>query len=109
METWRQPDRLGLIGRALRERAPVVVGDVLAEPDYRPTDETRAVRSEVCIPLWAGGRLWGVLDIEEEESNAFGEDEVRAADGRGRPAGRRRCTSWTCPRAWANQDPSRIP
>jgi len=77
METWRQSDRLGLIGRALRERAPVVVGDVLAEPDYRPTDETRAVRSEVCIPLWAGGRLWGVLDIEEEESNAFGEDEVR--------------------------------
>ena len=93
METWRQPDRLGLIGRALRERAPVVVGDVLAEPDYRPTDETRAVRSEVCIPLWAGGRLWGVLDIEEEESERLRRGRGAPADGRGRPAGRRRCTS----------------
>ena len=77
METWRQPARLGLIGRALRERAPVVVGDVLAEPDYRPRHETRGVRSEMCIPLWTGDQLWGVLDIEDEHPNAFGEDEVR--------------------------------
>jgi GAF domain-containing protein len=54
-----------------------VVGDVLAEPDYRLTDETRSVRSEACIPVWAGDRLWGVLDVEEEQPSAFGEDEVR--------------------------------
>ncbi len=77
LETWRESARLGLIGRALREREPVVVGDVLAEPDYRPTDETRAVRSEASIPLWAGERLWGVLDVEDEHPNAFGDDEVR--------------------------------
>lgn len=77
METWRQSARLGLIGRALRERMPVVIGDVLAEPDYRPTDETWAVRSEACIPVWVGNRLWGVLDVEDEQPDAFGEDEVR--------------------------------
>jgi diguanylate cyclase (GGDEF)-like protein len=77
MDTWRQSARLGLIGRALRERAPVIAGDVLAEPDYRPTEETRNVRSEACIPLWAGDRLWGVLDAEDEQPSAFGEDEVR--------------------------------
>ncbi len=31
----------------------------------------------MCIPLWAGGSPWGVLDVEEEQTNAFGEDEVR--------------------------------
>ncbi|HYI36135.1 MAG TPA: diguanylate cyclase [Thermoleophilaceae bacterium] len=77
MATWRQSARLGLIGRALRERAPVVVGDVTAEPDYRLTDVTRTIRSEVCIPLWAGDRLWGVLDIEDDNPHAFGEEEVR--------------------------------
>jgi len=77
LESWRQSARLGLIGRAVRQRAPVIVGDVRAEPDYRMTDETRAVRSEVCMPLWTGDKLWGVLDVEDEQANAFGEDEVR--------------------------------
>ncbi len=76
-EIWRQSANVGLIGRALRERGPVVVGDVLAEPDYRQIDSGHSIRSEACIPLWAGDRTWGAIDLEDEQPDAFGEDEVR--------------------------------
>ena len=76
-QSWRQAAGVGLIGRALRERGPVMVGDVLAEPDYRPTAVTRSVRSELCIPLRTGNRMWGAVDIQDERPDAFGEDDVR--------------------------------
>ena len=49
---WRQPFGHGLIGRCLRTRRPVCVGDVYAQPEYHPTPETesralRAVRPAV--------------------------------------------------------------
>ena len=74
---WSQPAGLGLIGRSLRDRAVVVVGDVRREPDYRPTSETPDIRSELCAPLWAGDDLWGVIDIEDASLNAFDEDDAR--------------------------------
>ncbi len=74
---WCQPREVGLIGRCLREGRPVVTGDVLAEPDYLPTPETVAVRSELIVPLYVAGELWGVLNVEELEVDAFHEDDVR--------------------------------
>jgi diguanylate cyclase (GGDEF)-like protein len=74
---WSQPRSAGLIGRCLRERSPVVSGDVKAEPDYRATDETFDTRSELVAPIWVGDELWGALNVEEVEQNAFDEDDVR--------------------------------
>ncbi len=74
---WSQPAGLGLTGRALRDRAVVVVGDVRREPDYRPTTETPDSRSELCAPLWTGGDLWGVIDIQDSRLDAFDEDDAR--------------------------------
>lgn len=73
---WRQSANVGLVGRALRERSVVIVGDVLAEPDYRPIDESGAVRSELCVPLWCGDELWGILDIEDHRPDAFDADDA---------------------------------
>jgi putative nucleotidyltransferase with HDIG domain len=73
---WRQPAGLGLVGRALREREVVLVGDVRAEPDYRETRETHAVRAELCAPLWAGDHLWGAVNLEDTRPNAFDEDDA---------------------------------
>jgi diguanylate cyclase (GGDEF)-like protein len=75
--SWSQPREVGLIGRCLRERRPVLVGDVYADPDYTPTPETLAVRSELIVPLLVAGELWGVINVEELELDAFDEDDLR--------------------------------
>jgi diguanylate cyclase (GGDEF)-like protein len=77
---WRQPRELGLIGRCLRTRRSVLVNDVQAAADYNATAETTAVGSELVVPLWVGGELWGVLNVEELEPGAFDEDDVRLVE-----------------------------
>jgi diguanylate cyclase (GGDEF)-like protein len=77
---WSQPRDAGLIGRCLRERRAVVCGNVAADPEYRATDETEAVQSELVVPLVVGGRLWGAINIEEVARDAFDEDDVRAVE-----------------------------
>jgi len=71
------PRAAGVIGRCLRERRPVIVGDVRDEPDYVAKPETADVRSELVVPLWVGDELWGAIDIEEERADAFDDDDAR--------------------------------
>jgi diguanylate cyclase (GGDEF)-like protein len=79
-QRWSQPREAGLIGRCLRIRRGVVANDVHAEPDYRPTGETLAVRSELVVPLWVGDELWGVINLEETRPNAFDDDDLRLVE-----------------------------
>lgn len=79
-QSWCQPRDAGLIGRCLRERRPVMSGDVRSEPEYKSTSETVEVRSELVVPLIVGRELWGALNIEEIEPNAFDEDDVRVVE-----------------------------
>ena len=74
---WSQPAGLGLMGRAMREREVVVVGDVKHEPDYRLTPETSDTRSEICAPLWVGNQPWGGIDLHDSRRDAFDEDDAR--------------------------------
>ena len=74
---WSQPVESGLIGRCVRERRPVTSGDVRGEPDYRLVPFMVDVRSELCVPIWAGDRVWGAIDIEEVQPDAFDEDDAR--------------------------------
>ena len=76
-ERWSQPRQAGLIGRCLRQRRPVVSGNVYAEPDYRPAPDAGDVLSELVVPVWVAGKLWGVINVEEERPNAFDEEDVR--------------------------------
>lgn len=68
----------GVIGRALRLRAPQVVGDVARDPDYHP--DVPGTRSEMAIPLLEGGVALGVLDFQSEQPYAFALDDVAAAE-----------------------------
>lgn len=77
---WSQPRDAGLIGRCLRQERPVLANDVLAEPDYGVTAETVSVRSELVVPLWVSGELWGAINLEEDRTGAFDEDDVRLAE-----------------------------
>jgi diguanylate cyclase (GGDEF)-like protein len=71
------PRAAGVIGRCLRERQPVIVGDVRDDPDYVAKPETADVRSELVVPLYVGDELWGAIDIEEQRPDAFDEDDAR--------------------------------
>ena len=80
LQHWSQPREVGLIGRCLSTKRPVLVDDVYAQPEYEPTDETVDVRSELVVPLWVGEDLWGVINVEELEPGAFDEDDVRLVE-----------------------------
>jgi GAF domain-containing protein len=73
---WNQPRDVGMIGRCLRERTPVLVNDVHAEPGYQATPETAAVCSELVVPLLVDGEIWGALNVEEVARDAFDHDDV---------------------------------
>jgi PAS domain S-box-containing protein len=68
---------LSLVARAGRALEAVVVNDVAAAPDYLPNPLLPETKSEVAIPLVAGERLIGVLDVQHNITGHFDDDEVR--------------------------------
>jgi diguanylate cyclase (GGDEF)-like protein len=73
---WCQPRDVGLIGRCLREQRPILCNDVVNDPDYVISRETVDVGSELVAPVFIGEELWGALDVEEIEAEAFDEDDL---------------------------------
>jgi putative methionine-R-sulfoxide reductase with GAF domain len=68
----------GIIGRALRQRAPQVVGDVSRDPDYHA--DVQGTRSEMAIPLLEGAEAVGALDFQSEQPFAFALDDVASGE-----------------------------
>jgi len=60
-------------GRAVRERKTVILEDVRKDPDYRMLGTT--IQSEIVVPILLGddNTVIGVLNVESEELNAFGD------------------------------------
>lgn len=65
----------GVCGAAAQRRETVIVPDVTAFPDHIVCDA--ASRSEIVVPLLAGPRLLGVLDLDSPRPARF--DEVDRA------------------------------
>jgi GAF domain-containing protein len=64
----------GLVGRAARERATVVSGDVHACPEHIACDA--ASNAEIVVPIIRRGELVGVLDVDSPVARRFdGGDE----------------------------------
>jgi L-methionine (R)-S-oxide reductase len=68
----------GIIGRALRGRAPQVASDVTRDRDYQP--DVPGTRSEMVVPLIEDGAAVGALDFQSMEQGAFDLDDVAAAE-----------------------------
>jgi len=71
----RVPVDKGITGWAVRERQPVRVGDVLADPRYLGLETN--TRSEMAAPLVAGERIFGVINVESRLLDAFSGDDLR--------------------------------
>ncbi|HEY0105325.1 MAG TPA: GAF domain-containing protein [Rhizomicrobium sp.] len=69
----------GVCGTAAAERRTVVVPDVEAFPGHIACDA--ASRSEIVLPLIAGDRLLGVLDLDSPLRGRFDAQDAAGLDG----------------------------
>jgi L-methionine (R)-S-oxide reductase len=65
----RFPRTKGLCGAAVSAGEAVIVGDVEADPRYLTTHST--TRSEIIVPVFGGGIVVGLIDVESERPRAF--------------------------------------
>ena len=65
----------GTVGRVIRTKRPARVPDVRQDPDYARVSP--ATRSEVAVPILAGGQAIGVINLESERLAAFDEEHLR--------------------------------
>jgi len=65
----------GIIGKVARTGLPVRADDVSKFPEYLMGDPNS--RSELCVPLKAGNRVIGVINVESERLNAFSAEDER--------------------------------
>ena len=68
----------GIIGRALRKKAPQVVADVSRDPDYHA--DVPGTHAEMVIPLLDGGEAIGAIDFQTEQPRAFDLDDVAVGE-----------------------------
>src|SRR5437879_9045825 len=71
----RFPITQGLCGAALDSGKPIIVGDVHKDPRHLPAFHT--TRSEIVVPMRNNDhrRVLGMLDVESDKLNAFGEED----------------------------------
>ena len=69
----RIPLGQGICGAAATEKATITVDDVNSDPRYLACSiETK---SEIVVPIMAGGEVFGEIDIDSDQPAAFGEDD----------------------------------
>jgi sigma-B regulation protein RsbU (phosphoserine phosphatase) len=66
----------GLIGWVASHAQYAMANDVERDERYRPVDALEETRSEVAVPLCLEKELVGVLDVQSDQPNAFGADDL---------------------------------
>lgn len=66
----------GVNGRVARSGSSALVADTREDPDYIARDANTDPRSELSVPIVVDGHVWGVLNIEGAEREAFGDADV---------------------------------
>lgn len=67
---------VSLVAEAARTGQPVVVNDVRKDPRYLAVAGLADTRSELDVPIMFQDRVIGVLDVQSDQLNAFGEHEI---------------------------------
>ncbi len=80
LRAFSQPAGTGLIGRCVTTGKPAVSNDVSTDSVYRRIRTDAAVHSELAVPIWVNDHLWGVINLEETSTDAFGADDVQLAE-----------------------------
>ena len=72
-------DWVGVCGTAVAEKANQIVGDVSEVDNYLACSPD--VKSEIVVLIRAGDEVFGQIDIDSHEKDAFGEDDESALQG----------------------------
>jgi GAF domain-containing protein len=64
-------DTTSIISTAVRTRKPYLAADVSKDLMFLPTEELSETRSELALPLIAGDKVLGALDLQSSEIAAF--------------------------------------
>jgi GAF domain-containing protein len=78
----------GVCGRALQDAKPLIVANVHEFPGHIACDS--ASNSEMVVPLFKGGRVYGVLDVDSPGFDRFSGPEADALIETGRASYRKR-------------------
>jgi len=71
----RPPDQtIGVTGRCALNGKPELVPNVKRDPDYAVFH--RKTKSEIVVPLIAGGKVKGVLNLESDREGAFSSEDL---------------------------------
>jgi L-methionine (R)-S-oxide reductase len=71
----RIPVGTGVCGLAVAEKANQIVGDVTEVENYLACNPD--VRSEIVVLIRAGDEIFGQIDVDSNEENAFSEDDEK--------------------------------
>ena len=70
--------RIGVIGKAIKEKRPQLVPDVSINPDYLPSHSS--TQSELAVPIIYGVEVVGVINVEHDRINGLDKDDLRDLD-----------------------------
>ena len=78
-EGWRIPldSEQSLVSRVARSREGIIVNNVHENPDWLPNRLLPNTNAEMAVPLMAGERLLGVLDVQADTVDYFVQDDIR--------------------------------
>jgi putative nucleotidyltransferase with HDIG domain len=74
-----QPVEVGVNGRVARSGRPAMVNDTRLDSDYLARNPRTDPGSELSLPIWVAGSIWGVMNLEQEEPDAFAEEDLLLA------------------------------
>jgi putative nucleotidyltransferase with HDIG domain len=74
-----QPVEAGVNGRVARTGEPAMVNDTQLDSDYLQRNPRTDPGSELSLPIWVAGCVWGVMNLEELERHAFAEEDLLLA------------------------------
>ena len=75
-----QPVEVGVNGRVARSGRAAMVNDTRLDSDYLSRNPRTDPGSELSLPIFVAGSIWGVMNLEQEEPGAFAEEDLLLAD-----------------------------
>jgi signal transduction histidine kinase len=73
-----RPNDRSIVAHVTRTLKPYVAENVATDPHYLPHPQLDQTRSELAIPIIAGKKLFGVLDVLSDKETPLGNDELNA-------------------------------
>lgn len=74
-----QPVEVGVNGRVARSGRPAMVNDTRLDSDYLRRNPRTDPGSELSLPILVAGSVWGVMNLEQVECDAFADEDLLLA------------------------------